>query len=168
VHRTTQKDERQLFTRLRAAPTPGNRGAAVRRYLPLARGIAARYRCSAEPVQDVERVAAIGLVIAIDRFDPDCGTAFTNYAVRTIVSELCRHFGDRTSALGRPPSQGELILKVEQARAELTTLLGRHPTVAELSRRLELDQEVVLDLGQKLFMARTFVHLHPTSGHVGR
>jgi RNA polymerase sigma-B factor len=146
VQRTIQKDERELFTRLRAAPTPANREEAVKRYLPLARGLAARYSYSVEPAEDLQQVAAIGLLNAIDRFDPDRGAAFTSYAIPTILGELRRHFRDRTWALRVPRSHQELTVRMERARDELATSLGRHPTIAELSRRLDVDQELILQL----------------------
>jgi len=144
VPRTTPNVERELFARLRAAPTAANREAAVRRYLPLAHALAARYGYAAEPLEDLQQVAAIGLLNAIDRFDPDRGTAFTSFAVPTILGELRRHFRDRTWPLRVPRDQQELFLTLERVRDGLAVELGRQPTVAELAQRLGVSEEAVL------------------------
>jgi RNA polymerase sigma-B factor len=144
VETTTSSDKRKPFARLPTAGGPADREAAVVRYLPLAHGLAARYRHSSEPMEDLEQVAAIGLLNAIDRFDPERGTTFTSFAVPTILGELRRHFRDRTWAMRVPRSQQELGLRIERVRDELATSLGHQPTIAELSRRLGLDQELVL------------------------
>jgi RNA polymerase sigma-B factor len=144
VPRTTPNVDRELFTRLRAAPTPANREAAVRRYLPLAHALAARYGYAAEPLEDLQQVAAVGLLNAIDRFDPDRGTAFTSFAVPTILGELRRHFRDRTWPLRVPRDQQELFLTLERVRDELAVALGRQPTVAELAGRVGVGEEAVL------------------------
>lgn len=142
--RTTSHEERRLFARLRAAPTPADREAAVERYLPLARGLAARYRHAAEPIEDLEQVAAIGLLNAIDRFDPERGARFTTFAVPTILGELRRHFRDRTWAMRVPRAEQELFLSIERTQDELAAALGHQPTLAELSGRLGFSQETVL------------------------
>ena len=141
---TTQNEERRLFASLRADPSPAARDRAFQRYLPLARSLAGRYRHSEEPIEDLEQVAGIGLLKAIDRFDPDRGAAFSSFAVPTILGELRRHFRDTTWALRVPRQLQELTLKIEHARGELTNLLGRQPTVAELSDHLEEREELIL------------------------
>jgi RNA polymerase sigma-B factor len=144
VPRTITNVEREVFMRLRSDPTAANREAAVKRYLPLAHALAARYSHAAEPMEDLKQVAAIGLLNAIDRFDPERGTAFTSFAVPTILGELRRYFRDRTWAMRVPRSQQELFLTLEQARDELTATLGHAPTIAELSHRVGLSEESVL------------------------
>jgi RNA polymerase sigma-B factor len=120
------------------------RDEAVRRYLPLARRLARRYRYTGEPLEDLEQVACIGLLHAIDRFDPTRGTAFSSFAVPTILGELRRHFRDRTWALRVPRQLQELTWKLERAREALTVSLGRQPTVAELAEYLDVGEELVL------------------------
>jgi RNA polymerase sigma-B factor len=120
------------------------REAAVRRYLPLARSCARRYRYTGEPVEDLEQVACIGLLKAIDRFDPDRGAAFSSFAVPTILGELRRYFRDRTWAVRVPRQLQELSLRVERARDELTVMIGRQPTAAELARHLDVGEELLL------------------------
>ena len=141
---TTQTEERRLFASLRSDSSQAARDRAFQRYLPLARSLAGRYRRSEEPIEDLEQVAGIGLLKAIDRFDPDRGAAFSSFAVPTILGELRRHFRDTTWALRVPRQLQELTLKIERARGELTNLLGRQPTVAELSEHLEEREELIL------------------------
>jgi RNA polymerase sigma-B factor len=153
-----QYEERILFARLRAHRGAEEREHAFRRYLPLARSLAARYRRSGEPLEDLEQVAGIGLLNAIDRFDPDRGAAFSSFAVPTILGELRRHFRDRTWALRVPRRLQELGVQIEHARDELTASLGRQPTVHELAARLESDAETILQ-AIELNVARSTVPL---------
>jgi len=144
VDLTTLNEERQLFERLRANRTAELRELAFRRYLALAHSLAARYRGSGEPREDLEQVACIGLLNAIDRFDPARGAAFSSFAVPTILGELRRHFRDRTWALRVPRHLQELAVQIERVRDELTSSLGRQPTIAELAGRLRTDDETIL------------------------
>ena len=161
VPRTIRRyEERELFTRLRCAPSRADREAALERYLPLAHGLAARYGHAAEPLEDLEQVAAIGLLKAIDRFDPDRGTAFTSFAVPTILGELRRHFRDRTWALRVPRAHQELLLAIERARDELAASIGHQPTTGDLALRLGFSQELVLHL-LELSAARWTLPLTP-------
>src|SRR5689334_17629045 len=132
----------------------------VRRYLPLAHRLAAKYRNRAEPIEDLEQVAAIGLLNAIDRFDPDRGTTFTSFAVPTILGELRRHFRDHTWALRVPRSLQELTLRIEPARDLLATRLGRSPTIAELARHLGTGEEPILQ-ALEVSLARHAFPLEP-------
>jgi RNA polymerase sigma-B factor len=145
VDATTKDAERRLFARLRADQSPACREEAFRRYLPLAHSLAARYRLSEEPIEDLEQVAGIGLLKAIDRFDPGRGTAFSSYAVPTILGEIRRHFRDTTWALRVPRPLQELTLRIERARDDLTGALGRQPTLTELSGHLQAPEELILD-----------------------
>jgi RNA polymerase sigma-B factor len=159
----TQYEERMLFTRLRARASAEQREQVFRRYLPLARSLAARYRRSGEPLEDLEQIAGIGLLNAIDRFDPRRGTAFSSFAVPTILGELRRHFRDRTWALRVPRRLQELGGQIEHARDELTSSLGRQPTVNELADHLRTDAESVLQ-AIELAIAR---HTVPLAGPPG-
>jgi RNA polymerase sigma-B factor len=144
VEATTRNEERLLFERLRADRSAENRERAFRRYLPLAHSLAARYRGSGEPLDDLQQVAGIGLLNAIDRFDPARGTAFSSFAVPTILGELRRHFRDRTWALRVPRQLQELSMRIERARDDLTSSLGRQPTIGELAGQLQTSEEMVL------------------------
>ena len=121
------------------------RAALVARFMPLARSLARRYERSSEPLDDLVQVASMGLVKAIDRFDPERGNAFVSYAVPTILGELRRYFRDCCWDVHVPRGAQELALRVQETQSELTVTLGRPPTVGELAEYLELDVERVLD-----------------------
>jgi RNA polymerase sigma-B factor len=121
------------------------RGRLVEAFLPLARSLALRYRGGSEPLEDLVGVANLGLIKAIDGFDPERGRPFTAYAVPTILGELRRHFRDHVWSLHLPRGLGELTMAVEQASARLTEALGRAPTVAEIATKLEATEEEVLE-----------------------
>jgi RNA polymerase sigma-B factor len=112
--------------------------------LPFASRLARRYRGRGEPFEDLEQVARLGLVKAIDRYDPERGS-FTAYAVITISGEIKRHFRDRTWGVHVPRRVQDLSLEVGHASTLLTSLLSRSPTVAELAQRLRVGEEAVLE-----------------------
>ncbi len=120
------------------------RDELVERHLPLARALALRYQDRGEPLADLTQVACIGLLKAIDRWDPDRGTAFSSFAVPTILGELRRHFRDKTWMVKTPREMQELWLKVARARDELGQL-GRTPTANDIARHLEVSVEDVND-----------------------
>lgn len=117
----------------------------VVRYLPLARKLARRYRGAREPLDDLEQVASLGLVKAIDRYDPELGNSFSSFAVPTILGEIKRYFRDSGWAVHMPRGIQELALRVDQARRTLASRDGSEPTYAELAEYLELGVEDVLD-----------------------
>jgi RNA polymerase sigma-B factor len=114
----------------------------VERHLGLARHLARRYADSGEPLDDLVQVASLGLLKAVDRFDPDRGVSFATFAVPTILGELRRHFRDRGWAIHVPRDLKEASLRVERA---LRQHVGRTPTPAELARATGLSLEVVLE-----------------------
>jgi RNA polymerase sigma-B factor len=138
-------DERILLERYANDRDPAVREELVERFMPLARRLAARYRGDREPLEDLVQVASLGLVKALDRFDPGRGVAFSSYAVPTILGELKRHFRDRGWAVRVPRDLQERIARVERAAAELPAKLGRVPSVKEIARELEIDPEDVLE-----------------------
>ncbi len=121
------------------------RDALIERYMPLARSLALRYRRASEPLDDLVQVASVGLVKAVDRWDPDRGLAFSSYAVPTILGELRRHFRDTTWALRPGRDLQERCLAVDEARDALWVELGRSPTVAELAAWIDSTPEAVLE-----------------------
>ncbi len=135
----------QLLAAYAESRDPRLREALVERFLPLARSIAKRYRKAEEPFDDLLQVASLGLLKAVDRFDPARGIAFSSFAVPTIVGELRRHFRDRCWSVRPPRELQERALEVDKYRTELTTRLGRSPSVRELGQALELDDEQVLE-----------------------
>jgi RNA polymerase sigma-B factor len=137
--------DRALFERYLDRPAPGDRELLVERFLPLARQLASRYQRPGEPFDDLFQVACMGLVNAIDRFDPSRGVAFSSYAVPTILGEIKRYFRDRTWSVRVPRDLQELALRVDRTLTELSTDLHRQPTVGELATALGLDEEQVLE-----------------------
>jgi RNA polymerase sigma-B factor len=121
------------------------RDELVQRFLPLARKLAHRYRGAHEPIEDLFQVASLGLVKAVDRFDMSRGTAFSSFAVPTILGELKRYFRDCGWSVHVPRGAQEQALKVEEAQQTLTIKRGRPPTVPELAEYLELSVQDVLE-----------------------
>jgi RNA polymerase sigma-B factor len=131
--------------RYAAERRPEDREWLVERYLPLARHVAARYSGGSEPIEDLQQVASLGLVKAIDRFDPARRVSFSSYAVPTIAGELRRHFRDHTWALRVPRDVQELAVKMGRVEAALQLDLGRAPTAVELADRLDCSVEELLE-----------------------
>jgi RNA polymerase sigma-B factor len=138
-------DERTLLVRYARSRDPKILDELVETFMPLARRLAARYRGDWEPVEDLEQVASLGLVKALDRFDPSRGVAFSSYAVPTILGELKRHFRDRGWSVRFPRDLQERIGRVDRGIAELSARLGRAPSVNEVAAKLEIDPEKVLE-----------------------
>lgn len=113
-------------------------------YQPFARHFALRYRNSSEPLDDLVQVAMLGLVNAIDRYDPSRGS-FRSYAGRIIIGELKRHFRDKTWAVRVPRAVQERYLAMKAIVEVLRGELGRSPTIPELAARLEVSDEDVLE-----------------------
>jgi RNA polymerase sigma-B factor len=136
---------RLVDQRLRRRGDRRAREELVARYLPLARALALRYRYTPEPVDDLVQVASLGLLKAIDRWDPDRGTALASYAVPTILGELRRHFRDHTWLVKPPRALQERALKVIRAREQLWRTLGREATVDELATALDRSKEDIVE-----------------------
>jgi len=115
------------------------------RFVPVARDLASRYRYTNEPLDDLTQVACLGLMKAIDRFDPGRGTRFMSYAVPTMVGELKRHFRDKGWALHVPRELQERVLRVNRMSEVLSRRLGRSPTTAEIAHSIGLAPEGVLE-----------------------
>ena len=111
------------------------------RFLPVARDLAARYSYTNEPLEDLTQVACLGLMKAIDRFEPGRGSRFMSYAVPTMVGELKRHFRDKCWALHVPRELQERVLNVNRASEALSKRLGRSPTTTEIADALGLSPE---------------------------
>jgi RNA polymerase sigma-B factor len=139
------RDDRRMFEHYRATGDPATRTALVERFMPLARTLAGRYRRGAEPFEDLRQVASVGLLKAVDRYDPAHGTAFSSFAVPTILGELRRHFRDTGWALHVPRDLQELAVRLNGAVEELGDTLGRPPGIAELAAHLGVAAEQVLE-----------------------
>lgn len=120
------------------------RNQLVERHMGLAAHIANRFRRAGSSDDDLRQVAMVGLVKAVDRFDPDYGAAFSAFAGRTIEGELKRHFRDRSWVVRVPRGAKELHLLVRRASEELGQSTGRSPTIDEIAAHLRIDRDEVL------------------------
>ncbi|WP_030443589.1 sigma-70 family RNA polymerase sigma factor [Actinoplanes subtropicus] len=121
------------------------RDSAIEAWLPLARHLANRYSGRGEPTDDLIQTATVGLIKAVDKFDPDRGVDFAGYAIPTIIGEIKRHFRDRTWSVRVPRRLQELRLAITEANSTLTHSLGRSPTVADIAAHLSITEEDVLE-----------------------
>jgi RNA polymerase sigma-B factor len=131
-----------LFLRL---PDPEARDEIAMRFLSFAEYLARRFAGRGESIEDLNQVANIGLLNAIDRFDPERQVQFSTYAAATIVGELKRHFRDKGWALRVPRRLQELAVRVNRALPELTQTLGRSPTIPELAEHLDVEPDEIAE-----------------------
>ena len=136
--------EREMFRRA-AAGDRRARDELATRFMPLARSLALRYRRSSEPLEDLLQVASLGLIKAIDRFDPGRAVAFSSYAVPTILGEIRRYFRDHTWAVRVPRGLQELSVRVDRAVGELSEKLHRQPSIMEIAGAVGATEEEVLE-----------------------
>ena len=132
----------ELFTRL---PDEDAREELVNLYLPLARSLARRYSNRGQDIDDLNQVALLALLHAIDRFDPDMGKRFTSFAVPTILGELKRYFRDSAWGVGVPRRLKDLWVLSRQANEELAQTLGRSPTLDEIADQIGCTSEDVAE-----------------------
>ena len=151
--RATGTDE--LIRRWQADHDESARQEVCERFLPLTRRLATRYRTAHEPLEDLVQVASVGLLGAIDRFDPARGVSFTSFAVPTILGEIKRYFRNTGWTAHVPRGAQELALRVDRASHEITAHTGRPARVTDLASYLELNLEDVL------------IGLEARSGHYG-
>jgi RNA polymerase sigma-B factor len=141
---TRSREDRRLLVQYHEGGDPAARDALVERFLPLARQLARRYQRGGEPLDDLVQVASLGLLKAIDRFDPRRETAFSSFAVPTILGELKRHFRDKGWSVRVPRDLQELAVKVDRVGDQMSRELGRAPTPAEIAdgayRAVSLDR----------------------------
>ncbi len=128
-----------------ARADPRERERLIAAHLPLARAMAQRYLGSDEPFEDLLQVACVGLVEAVDRFDPAHGFAFSSFATPTILGELRRHFRDRAWSVRPPRGLQELSLRIDRTTDPLTAELGRPPSVGDLADALEVGEHHILE-----------------------
>ncbi len=139
------EQDRRLLIRYHRQGDQSAREELVQRLLPLARRMARRYRRSDEPLDDLVQVASLGLLKAVDRFDPDRGLEFSTYATPTIVGELKRHFRDKGWAVRVPRRVQELHLRLASVVGTLSQNLGRSPTIGEIAQAASASEEDVLE-----------------------
>jgi RNA polymerase sigma-B factor len=152
-----------LLARWRADGDRAAREELVTRFLPLARKLAARYHPSPESLEDLEQVASLGLLAAIERFDPARDIPFTAFAVPTILGELKHYYRNTGWAVHVPSSAQELAVRVDRAAQEITPRSGHGARIAELAKHLEVTTEAVL-AGVDAAKARYSVSLDASTG----
>jgi RNA polymerase sigma-B factor len=138
--------EEELWERFSRDRDPAVREELVRRHIDFAKRMALRYRGASEPFDDLVQVANLGLLNAVDRFDPDRGIPFTAFASPTILGELKRHFRDRAWTVRVPRGLHDRMAEVDKAITELTKESQRSPTVDEIAERLGVEQVEVLEV----------------------
>jgi RNA polymerase sigma-B factor len=136
---------RAKFVEYAASDRRELRDELVAAHLGLAEYLARRFANRGEPLDDLIQVASLGLVKAVDRFDPDRGVEFSTYATHTIVGELKRHFRDKGWAVRAPRRTQELYLRLNKVISTLGQTLGHSPTIAELAAEVQVSEEEVLE-----------------------
>jgi RNA polymerase sigma-B factor len=139
------REDRRLLERYHRHGDRAARDALVDRFLPLARQLARRYQRGSEPLDDLVQVASLGLLKAIDRFEPNRDTAFSSFAVPTILGELKRHFRDRGWSVRVPRDLQEMAVRVDRVSEDLSRELGRAPTPAEIAENIGISTEQVME-----------------------
>ena len=117
----------------------------IEQYMSLVRSLARRYSYRGEQLDDLVQIGAIGLIKAIDRFDLDRGVELTTYATPNIIGEIKRHFRDKGWSVRVPRGLQELNVQLSKLIEELTVELGRSPTIPELAKAANADEEDVLE-----------------------
>ena len=154
---TTDIDE--LFRRHKSTGDPAAREQLVLMHDRLVRFLARKFADRGEPLNDLIQVGYIGLINAVDRFDPERGTKFSTYATPTIIGEIRRHFRDTRWSLKVPRRLQELNLAVRKMTDQMTHTLGRSPTVEEMARKLHVSEEDILEALELGYVAYETVSL---------
>jgi RNA polymerase sigma-B factor len=145
----TRRRSAELFDALAAAETDeaarAARDSLVHLHLPLVEHCARRFRNRGEPLEDLVQVGTIGLIKAVDRFDPARGLEFSTYATPTVIGEIKRHFRDKGWAIRVPRRLQELRLTIGATTQELTQALGRSPTPRELAESIGCTVEEIVE-----------------------
>ncbi len=148
VDDTRQRDEavmHEKFVRYRSTDDRRLRNELIEHYTRLAEYLARRFANRGEPLDDLKQVALVGLLKAVERFDPHRGLQFSSFATPTITGELKRHFRDRGWAVRVPRRVQELHLQLDRTTGALSQELGRPPTPAEIAARAGVTEEDVLE-----------------------
>src|ERR1700754_4246860 len=139
------QEDRRLLVQYHREGDPAAREALVQRFLPLARQLARRYQRGGEPLDDLVQVASLGLLKAIARSEPDRPTAFSSFAVPTILGELKRHFRDKGWSVRVPRDLQAMSVRVDRTSEDRGRHLGRAPTPAEIGEHIGITTEQVLE-----------------------
>lgn len=141
-----QRDElRALFVEFAHGRDETVRATLIESHIGLAEHLARRFTHRGEPYDDLVQVSSLGLIKAVDRFDPERGVEFTTYATKTILGELKRHFRDKGWAIRAPRRVQELYLHLGQAVGQLSQELGRSPTIRELAVHTDASEDDVIE-----------------------
>lgn len=138
-------EERNLLFEFAKTRDPALRERLVERFMPLARSLAMRYRGGGEAVEDLVQVASVGLLKALDRFDPERRSDFVAFAAPTILGELRHHFRDRSWSVRLPRSLQERSMQIAEATREISGEQHRSPTVTEIADRCDLNDAEVIE-----------------------
>src|ERR671917_385551 len=142
----TDRDElRAKFRTYASTRDPALREELITAHIGLAEYLARRFTNRGEPLDDLVQVASLGLLKAVDRFDPERGLEFSTYATPTIVGELKRHFRDKGWAVRVPRRVQELHLRVGSVVSNLSQELGRSPTIGEIAQAAKVSEEEVVE-----------------------
>jgi len=145
MHEDERDELRRKFDEYHRTQDPALRDQLVTAHLGLAEYLARRFANRGEPLDDLIQVASVGLLKAVDRFDPERGLEFSTYATPTIVGELKRHFRDKGWAVRVPRRVQELHLRLGKVVSGLSQDLGRSPTIGEIAERADASEEEVLE-----------------------
>ncbi len=159
---TTESERRALLQAYREDGDTSARDRLIEDFLPLARSLARRYSGRGELTDDLEQVAAVGVIKAIDRFDLSREVDVVSYVFPTVVGELKRHFRDRAWSVTVPRRLKELHYRLTKLLEDLTATLGRSPTIAELATEAGIDEEEVVEA---LEVGRAYSSRSLTSSH---
>ncbi len=140
-----EEDAESLFLRYARERDPKIRDRLVLMHQNLVRYLAGKFMNRGEPIEDLVQVGTIGLINAIDRYDPDRGTKFSTYATPTIVGEIRRHFRDKAWSLKVPRRLQELNLSANKTAESLSQKLGRVPTIQEIANAVGASEEETLE-----------------------
>ena len=157
---------RELFRQLHESGSPDIRQELVEAHLGLVQYLARRFAGRGEALDDLIQVGTIGLLKAVDRFDPDRQVEFSTYATPTIVGELKRHFRDKGWAVRVPRRLQELTMQVSKTVSRLSQEMGRSPTVAEIGEATGATEEEVLEAMDSA-QAYTLISLDAPSSEEG-
>jgi RNA polymerase sigma-B factor len=142
---TRRQAEKQLFLQYHRTGSRRDRDALIERFMPLARSLARRYRRGPEPLEDLEQVASLALLRAVEGFDPTRELAFSSYAVPSIAGALKRHYRDFGWSVRMPRDLQELALRIERFNDDAWATNGMAPTAAEIAERAGVSVEAVVE-----------------------
>jgi RNA polymerase sigma-B factor len=142
---TSRLAEKQLFLQYHRTGSRRDRDALIERFMPLARSLARRYRRGPEPLEDLEQVACLALLRAVEGFDPSRDLAFSSYAVPSIAGALKRHYRDHGWSVRMPRDLQELALRIQRLNEDAWATTGAAATAAQIAERAGVSVEAVIE-----------------------